>query len=160
MGGPRDTSCPGETALALLLQPELLSDRFSDKTCSRFIWEQEVITILAGFHLSLTSSISLGAHSTPDCRQQTFPHPCSSIICHILHNIPPARAGRSSSCLATAWQHEDTLSDCFRLQVTWEAPRKALDSQCACRLVSVEGNSLCSRFEALALVFPTSQVLN
>lgn len=34
---PRDTSCPGETALALLLQPQLLSGRFSDKRYSGFI---------------------------------------------------------------------------------------------------------------------------
>lgn len=65
---------------------------FSDKTYCRFLQEQEVITILAGFHLSLAGSVSLGPHSTPDCRQHTFPHPCSSIICYILHNIPPAQA--------------------------------------------------------------------
>lgn len=85
--------------------------------------------------------------------------PASSVTsCTIFPQLGLRRSG--SSCLPTAWQHQDPLSDCFRLQVTREAPRKALDSLHACRLVSVKGNSLCSRFEALALVFPTSQILN
>lgn len=134
----------GHPALATRLRtptarPTLIYD-CEIETKTVLVLLRKVITIFPVFHLSYCRTTSLGAHRTAGRTPST--RTLQRRLSRPAHRPHLRLHRRGFSCLPTAWQQQDTISDCFdtipdgfKLQETREATRKALHSLFACILL-------------------------